>query len=100
MSVVLKETAPRHFSVEGELTFATVMPLWRKTQPLLARASGKVIIDLQGVTRADSAALGLLVEWLRLGAKRDLSLSFQRPPPHLITMASAYNLTPLLPIHG
>ncbi len=100
MNVFLKETSPGHFTIEGDLTFATVARVWEDTRPRLARATGRVIIDLQRVSRADSAALGLLVEWLRLGTRKGLSLSFHHLPPHLTTMASAYNLEPLLPIDG
>ncbi len=96
----MQETAPGHLTVEGELTFATVTELWKDSQPRLRRATDSLIIDLSGVSRADSAALGLLVEWCRLGAGSGLSLSFIHLPPRLRTMVSAYNLDPLLPIHG
>jgi len=100
MTGLLEETSPGHFTLKGELTFATVVGVWKDSQPRLARATGKVVIDLRQVSRADSAALGLLVEWLRLGARKGVSLSFRHLPPDLATMASAYHLEPLLPVDG
>lgn len=100
MNTQLQQTAPGHYTVRGELTFATVPQLWLDSRPQVLQAPGSLTIDLSGVSRADSAALSLLVEWVRLCTSRGLSLTFQHLPAHLATMARTYNLEPLLPIHG
>ncbi len=100
MTPILRETAPGRFRLDGDLTFATVTSVWRQSRRHLAGLSGPIVIDLAGVLQADSAALALLVEWLRLARQRDLQLTFAHLPEPLIPMVRAYDLDTVLPIHG
>lgn len=100
MTPTLTETAPGCFRVEGDVTFATIPPLWRKSRRQLNAASGQVVIDLAGVSQADSAALALLVEWLQVAERRGFTLCFRNLPPHLVAMAQTYDLKPILPVDG
>ena len=100
MTPSLTETAPGRFRIDGELTFATVTPVWRRSRRLFARASGPIVIDLAGVQYADSAALSLLVEWLRLARRGNLQLTFTNLPKRLVPMVHAYDLDSILPLHG
>ena len=100
MSPSLIETAPGRFELAGDITFATVTRLWRQSRPLLQRCHGAVTIDLGGVEHADSAAFALLLEWLRLARCNAFDLRFIHLPSRLLTMAHAYDLDTILPIHG
>lgn len=51
--------------VHGPLTFATVPGLFIESNSIIKSASETITIDLQDVSRTDSAGLALLVEWLR-----------------------------------
>jgi len=51
--------------VHGPLTFATVPGLFMESNSIIKSASETITIDLQDVSRTDSAGLALLVEWLR-----------------------------------
>ena len=51
--------------VHGPLTFATVPDLFIESNSTIMSASQRITIDLQDVSRTDSAGLALLVEWLR-----------------------------------
>ncbi len=51
--------------VHGPLTFATVPGLFMESNSIIKSASETITIDLHDVSRADSAGLALLVEWLR-----------------------------------
>jgi phospholipid transport system transporter-binding protein len=53
--------------IQGELTFNTVMLLWKEGRSLIA---GSRIVDLSEVSRADSAGVALLCEFKR--CQRDL----------------------------
>ncbi|MCZ6731143.1 MAG: STAS domain-containing protein [Gammaproteobacteria bacterium] len=53
--------------VHGQLTFATVPGLFMESNSIIKSVSETIIIDLQDVSRTDSAGLALLVEWLRVG---------------------------------
>ena len=58
----LTQTGPSSWSLEGELTFATVVGMLTagpKVDP-----TKPAVVDLSGLTKGDSAGLSLLVEWL------------------------------------
>ncbi len=89
------------FRVEGDLTFETVPELWREAGPAFAQISGEVLtVDLGPVGRVDSAALALLVAWVRWARQRDVRLHLVRAPRTLVALARAAGLTRLLEIGG
>jgi phospholipid transport system transporter-binding protein len=65
--------------VSGELTFATV-PTYLQRNGALFAGSGDLVFDLQGVTRADSAGVALLVEWLRLARAAGRTVRYLNMP--------------------
>lgn len=68
--------------VSGELTFATV-PAYLQRNGALFAGSGELMVDLQGVTRADSAGVALLVEWLRLARAAGRTVRYRNMPPQV-----------------
>lgn len=84
------------FLVRGELTYRTVGGLLNASAELMG-GQGELILDLQGVERADSAGLALLLHWLReaRGAGRDLR--FLNLPEQLLAIARLSNLDHRLP---
>ena len=56
--------------VHGPLTFATVPRLFLESSSIINSTSETITIDLQDVSRTDSAGLALLVEWLRAAGSR------------------------------
>lgn len=52
--------------VAGPLTFATVPDLHSKSSNTINSLAQTLTIDLQDVSRTDSAGLALLVEWLKI----------------------------------
>lgn len=62
------------FEVSGRVTFQTVPQFFQHTNKWLQGDSGRVTIDMQGVTLSDSAGLALMIEWLQLAraAKREI----------------------------
>ncbi len=65
--------------VSGELTFATVPALLAANSGLFA-GSGALTVDLAGVSRADSAGVALLIEWLRLARRAGRELRYVNMP--------------------
>ncbi len=63
-------------------------------------ASGDLHVDLSGVTEADSAALALLLDWLRAahGAGRRFTVSGL--PDGLRSLAALYGIDTLLPLES
>jgi len=84
--------------VEGVLDFDTVVPLMDQSRRYFAGESRRLEVDLQGVRRANSAGLALLLEWLELAQERGISLRFRNLPESLARLAAIANLTGLLPV--
>jgi phospholipid transport system transporter-binding protein len=74
----------------GGLLRDAVASLWRQALP---RAAGVRRIDLQAVTRVDSAGVALLAE---LAARSGGELVLDGDPPGLAPLRAAYRLSPSL----
>lgn len=69
--------------VHGPLTFATVAELFNQSTSVVQPTSAAVTIDMQNVSRADSAGLALMVEWLRVARAMGRQLRFVNVPAQL-----------------
>lgn len=98
MSAPRVETTADGLRVEGDLTFATVAALLTASRPLFSGGSGDLRVDLSGVSRADSAGLALLIEWLRLARGAGRTLRFQAVPAQMQAIAAASGLSDFLPL--
>lgn len=79
--------------LSGALTMHTVGAVLEQ-----ARGGGDWIVDLAEVTEADSAALALLLEWMRRARGRGASISIRSLPAGLRSLADLYDVTGLLPV--
>ena len=62
-----------------------------------AIAQGDSEFDLSAVTRCDSSAVAVLLEWQREAATRGLKLRVTGTPPGLASLATVYGVEALLP---
>ena len=97
-SAVINKLDTNHFQVEGELNLATAPDLLQSMLTQFPPGGSETHIDLEGVTRSDSAGLALLVEWLRLAEKQGITLRFHNLPSQLREIARVSDLLPLLPL--
>ncbi len=65
MSAVLSTLDAGRYALEGEVTAETVPTLWPQIVAVAAKG-GAVQVSCAGITRADSAAVACLVEWVRV----------------------------------
>ena len=87
------------FEIRGELSFDTVTSVLAESKEVLfAGPSQQLDLDLGGVSRADSAGLALLLQWLRMARHQRKQLTFHHLPEQLLAIARAGELEPLLPI--
>lgn len=93
--VRFEDSSPGTWKLTGELGFATV-PGLLKNAPRGFLEDGDVRIDLSGVTRADSAGLALLVEWLRESVNRGRSITFLHMPEQMLSIARVCGLEEIL----
>ncbi len=84
------------FVVSGPLTFDSAPGLWRESSGLLDGAR-EVVLDLNDVTRTDSAGLALLLAWMREARRRGVDIRFRHIPEQLMAIARTCNLQDLLP---
>lgn len=89
------------FLLSGDLSFASVPALLRESQHLLpqqiaAADANAVTIDLQGVSRTDSAGLALLVEWTRNFRAQGITLHFLNIPTQMLALAHLSGLEGVL----
>lgn len=81
------------FLLTGEMTFKTSVPAIREAASIIDAAYTPLQFDLSGVSRADSAGVGLLIEWQRLAARSRCELRYINMP---ITLKSIMRVTGVL----
>ena len=91
----LEDSGDGTWKLAGELGFATVSGLLKNT-PRSFFEDGDVRLDLSGVTRADSAGLALLVEWLRESGSKGRSIAFLHMPEQMLSIARVCGLEDIL----
>lgn len=85
------------WQVVGELSFETVPGLLARARQLDSGQSD-LIVDLSGVTRANSAGLVLLLEWLDEGRRQQRAVLFRHIPDSIRNIARVSNVLDLLPL--
>ena len=84
-------------AVTGELTFGTARDA--RTLGILVLEGSRaerIVIDCQGVSRADSAGLAVLLDWLAWGRKRTRPVSLENLPESLLAIARISEVDTLL----
>lgn len=82
--------------VGGVLDFDTVGPLLAAGSPAIL-AGRATVIDLAGVSAADSAGLALLIEWLSVARGAGRELRYENLPQQLQQLARLSEVEELLP---
>lgn len=82
--------------VSGSLTMQTVNTLFDTT--LEPGAKGALVVDLSRVEAVDSAAVSLLLSWLRRAQRSNVALCFSHLPENLLSLARLYDVAEMLPI--
>ena len=94
-AVRLEDSGDGTWKLAGELGFATVSGLLKNT-PRSFFDAGDIRLDLSGVTRADSAGLALLVEWLWESTSKGRSIAFLHMPEQMLSIARVCGLEEIL----
>jgi len=95
--VAISETGAGRIVVTGELTFATAREA-RHIGLLVFESSPaqRLVVDCSGVTRADSAGLAVLLDWLAWGRRKSRTVSFENLPASLVAIARISEVDGLL----
>ena len=97
----LSEIAPGQFRLSGIINFATSPDTeQRGSTLLLASDSAQWIVDMAGITQADSSALAVCLAWLRLARANRKTVTFTAAPRELSALAQVCGVAELLGISG
>ncbi len=83
------------FAVSGDFNFDTVSDILERSKDLFA-GYDVLEVDLGGITRADSAGLALLLEWVNWAKYYVREISFQDMPEQVIAIARICEVEDLL----
>ena len=99
--VGISEPTSGRIAVTGELTFASARDA-RQLGVLVLDSSraDRLVIDCGGVTRADSAGLAVLLDWLAWGRRKSRPVSLENLPPSLVAIAKISEVDELLTAAG
>ena len=84
--------------LSGPLTLQTVKALF--DQGLQANGKTSLEVDLSQVEAVDSAAVSLMLAWLREAQRGKIKLCFSHIPDNLLSLARLYGVAELLPLCG
>ncbi|MEJ0087709.1 MAG: STAS domain-containing protein [Pseudomonadota bacterium] len=100
-SVAVSEQGAGRIVVTGELTFATARDARQLAVKVLEGSGARaIVIDCKGVTRADSAGLAVLLDWLAWGRRKSRAVSFENLPEALVAIARISEVDGLLTATG
>ena len=93
----ISESSEGLVAVTGELTFATAREA-RQVGLLVLESSRaeRIVVDCAGVTRADSAGLAVLLDWLAWGRRKSRAVSLTNLPESLVAIARISEVDSLL----
>ena len=97
----ISEAGEGRFVVTGELTFATAREARESGILALERSRAeRIVVDCAGVTRADSAGLAVLLDWLAWGRRKSRAVSLTNLPESLVAIARISEVDGLLTAAG
>lgn len=82
----LAEQSPGYFTVEGDLTFATIDKQTLQSFKFL-KGIDTICVDLAKVKTTDSAGLALMIEWIKQARMIRAHLTFKNIPDQLMALA-------------
>lgn len=97
MSATLEQRDGGIWAVRGELSHRTVPAVLAEGERLWANGAPRAVLDLGEVSRIDSAAVALLLEWRRQARAHGVELALRGVPPGMRSIASLCGVADLLP---
>lgn len=82
--------------VSGRLTMETAAALFKSG--LQPNGQTALVVDLSGVESVDSAAVSLMLSWLREARRTGITLSFANVPDNLLSLTHLYGVSESLPL--
>lgn len=83
----LEKAGDGRWRLTGPLNLDTVSGLLGRLDDALRNGGESTVLDLEGVTRCDSAAVALLLEWRRRARAAGVKLRYENLPENLLAIA-------------
>jgi len=81
--------------IRGALNMTSVPALFQ--QGLQQLAQGDLCVDFSETENVDSAAVSMMLGWMRAAQAQQRSLSFRAMPPAVLSLATLYGVADLIP---
>ena len=91
----LNDRGEGHFALNGEMTFETAERILMASEEPFEQHT-RIEVDLEGVTRADSAGLALLLEWITWANHTVREIRFLSMPERILAIARTTEVDQLL----
>lgn len=92
------DSVTTELKLSGALTMRSVAAEYAKDEYAKKLSAGDLVIDFSAVTEADSAALALVLDWLRRAKAGGTKIELRALPEALVVLADVYGVTGLLPV--
>ena len=84
--------------VSGPVTIDNVTAVIEAGRQAIAGSDS--VVDLSGLENVDSAAISMMLEWMRDAARAGRRVRFANLPENLRTLAKVYGVLDVLPLAG
>ncbi len=91
----LNDLGEGYFALNGEMTFETAERILMASEEPFEQHT-RIEVDLEGVTRADSAGLALLLEWITWANHTVREIRFLSMPERVLAIARTTEVEQLL----
>lgn len=97
MSVNLKRMSPSAWALTGEVTTDNAVSLRQEGERALKDAADSLDVDLAGITRSTSAAISVLLCWMREAERLGKNIRFANMPDKMFDVARVSGLDAVIP---
>lgn len=98
MTAEVKSQNAGHWSLIGQVTPENAVALRRQGERLLKEAAPLVTVDLSAITRSTSAAISVLLCWMREAENKGKKIQFVHMPDKMFDVARVSGLDAVLPL--
>lgn len=96
---MLQQISPQEYFLEGNIDFYNVMQIAQQSKSFWQSKHIKTItIDFSKVNQAQTPAIALLLEWVRMAKQNAITLNFTHIPSQLLALIELSAVKNLLPI--
>ncbi|HTM63642.1 MAG TPA: STAS domain-containing protein [Gammaproteobacteria bacterium] len=79
-------------TIYGDLDFSNVMSIYQQSQKLFTAPQSEIIIDFIELKSTNSAALALIINWMRLAKKQKKNIQFRNLSNDIMSLAKSSGL--------